>query len=75
MFYLLYNFLLAIPIFLKGKCLILEGILTMMEGMKDNALSTPMVEALACCAAQASTSTTELEAAYQENKRLKGSLV
>lgn len=48
-----------------------NDLLTMMEGMKDNALSTPMVEALACCAAQASTSTTELEAAYQENKRLK----
>lgn len=48
-----------------------QDLLGMMEGMKDNAHSTPMVEALACCAAQAATSTTELEAAYQENKRLK----
>lgn len=43
----------------------------MVEGMKSNAAATPMVEALACCAAMNANSTTELEAAYQENKRLK----
>lgn len=43
----------------------------MVEGMKGNAAATPMVEALACCAAMSASSTTELEAAYQENKRLK----
>jgi len=46
----------------------------MVEGMKGNAAATPMVEALACCAAMSATSVTELEAAYQENKRLKTEL-
>ena len=46
----------------------------MVEGMKSNAAATPMVEALACCAAMSATSVTELEAAYQENKRLKTEL-
>lgn len=43
----------------------------MVEGMKTNTAATPMVEALACCAAMSADSVTELEAAYQENKRLK----
>lgn len=46
----------------------------MVEGMKSNAAATPMVEALACCAAMSANSVTELEAAYQENKRLKTEL-
>tara|TARA_B100001094_G_scaffold209698_2_gene203615 strand:- start:15016 stop:16221 length:1206 start_codon:yes stop_codon:yes gene_type:complete len=46
----------------------------MVEGMKTNAAATPMVEALACCAAMSASSVTELEAAYQENKRLKTEL-
>lgn len=46
----------------------------MVEGMKSNAAATPMVEALACCAAMSASSVTELEAAYQENKRLKTEL-
>jgi hypothetical protein len=33
-----------------------------------------MIAAIECCAAQASKSTVELEAAYQENKRLKTEL-
>lgn len=41
------------------------------ESMKENANSTPMVEAIACAAAQHAKSTVELEAAYQEIKRLK----
>ena len=39
--------------------------------MKGNANSTPLVEAISCAAAQHAKSTVELEAAYQEIKRLK----
>ena len=51
-----------------------QDLTTMMDGMKENAHSTPMVEALACAAAMSSASTVELEAAYQENKRLQAEL-
>ena len=44
---------------------------SIVESMKENANSTPMVEAIACAAAQHAKSTVELEAAYQEIKRLK----
>ena len=44
------------------------------ESMKENPASEPMIAAIECCAAQASKSTVELEAAYQENKRLKTEL-
>jgi hypothetical protein len=44
---------------------------TIVESMKDNVNSTPMVEAISCAAAQHAKSTVELEAAYQEIKRLK----
>tara|TARA_B110000196_G_scaffold319225_1_gene336674 strand:+ start:701 stop:1933 length:1233 start_codon:yes stop_codon:yes gene_type:complete len=51
-----------------------DDLTNMMAGMKENAHSTPMVEALACAAAMSSASTVELEAAYQENKKLKAEL-
>jgi hypothetical protein len=44
------------------------------ESMKTNPASEPMIAAIECCAAQAKKSTVELEAVYQENKRLKTEL-
>tara|TARA_B100000787_G_scaffold167573_1_gene154612 strand:+ start:10927 stop:12135 length:1209 start_codon:yes stop_codon:yes gene_type:complete len=43
----------------------------MFEGMKNNAEAEPMIQALACAAAAAKGSVTELEAQYQANKKLK----
>ena len=43
----------------------------MMDAMKSNAASEPMVAALACAAAAAKGSVTELEAQYQANKKMK----
>ena len=48
-----------------------EELGTIVENMKLNAGSTPMVEAISCAAAQHAKSTVELEKAYQEIKRLK----
>jgi hypothetical protein len=42
-----------------------------MQNMKSNASSEPMIQALACAAASAEGSVTELEAQYQQNKKLK----
>ena len=46
----------------------------MFEGMKNNAEAEPMIQALACAAAAAKGSVTELEAQYQANKKLKTEL-
>lgn len=43
----------------------------MFEGMKSNCEAEPMIQALACAAAAAAGSTTQLEIQYQETKRLK----
>ena len=44
---------------------------SMLERMKGNSASEPLVQALACAAAAAKGSVAELEKAYQSNKRLK----
>lgn len=46
----------------------------MFEGMKNNAEAEPMIQALACAAAAAKGSVTELEEQYQANKKLKTEL-
>jgi len=51
-----------------------EDLNGIVESMKENPASEPMIAAIECCAAQATKSTVELEAAYQENKRLKTEL-
>ena len=43
----------------------------MMEAMKSNSSSEPLVQALACAAAAAKGSVTELEESYQANKKMK----
>ena len=46
----------------------------MMESMKSNSASEPMVQALACAAAAAKGSVTDLEKSYQANKKMKTEL-
>lgn len=48
-----------------------EQLQSMMDAMKGNSASEPMVQALACAAAAAKGSVTELEEAYQANKKMK----
>jgi len=47
---------------------------SMMDAMKSNSASEPMVQALACAAAAAKGSVTELEESYQTNKKIKTEL-
>ena len=47
---------------------------SMFQSMKSNSASEPMVTALACAAAAAKGSVTELEAQYQSNKKMKTEL-
>jgi len=51
-----------------------EQLGAMFESMKSNAASEPMVQALACAAAAAKGSVTELEEQYQSNKKMKTEL-
>ena len=51
-----------------------EQLQDMLTSMKSNSASEPMVTALACAAAAATGSVTELEAQYQSNKKLKTEL-
>ena len=48
-----------------------EQLQGMMDAMKSNSASEPMVQALACAAAAAKGSVTELEESYQAQKKLK----
>ena len=48
-----------------------EQLAGMMDAMKSNSASEPMVQALACAAAAAKGSVTELEESYQAQKKLK----
>jgi len=48
-----------------------EKLHSMMDAMKGNSASEPMVQALACAAAAAKGSVTELEESYQANKKMK----
>lgn len=51
-----------------------EDLQGMFDGMKNNAEAEPMIQALACAAAAAKGSVTELETQYQANKKLKKDL-
>jgi len=51
-----------------------EQLQGMMESMKSNSASEPMVQALACAARASKGSVTDLEASYQANKKMKTEL-